>query len=247
MDKETGDILADIIKQPLPAHVAIIMDGNGRWAKRKRLPRFKGHAAGAKVIKSLIKASDYLGIEVLTLYCFSTENWRRPMDEVSFLMDLIREFLHKEADEMKEKNVKLLGIGEIEPLPEKVKTEMHRVEALTAENTGLTLNIAINYGGRQEILMAVKSLIEDTKAGKLDPEAFSGEDLERYLYTKGQKDPDLIIRTSGEKRLSNFLLWQSAYAEFYFTNVNWPDFNEKEYYKAIADYQRRQRRYGDIK
>lgn len=240
------DILKQLDKDNIPRHIAIIMDGNGRWAQKKRMARIKGHVAGTKIIKELIRKASDLGVEVLTLYCFSTENWRRPLDEISFLMDLIRGYLVKEAESMVEEGVHLMHIGDLEPVPPKVKAEFDRVEAMTAQCDKITLNIAINYGSRQEILKAVKSIVQDCEAGKIEADALDEAAFSSYLDTGSLPEPDLLIRTSGEQRISNYLLWQIAYTEIYFTNVHWPDFNEEELYKAILEYQHRSRRFGGI-
>lgn len=244
MSKE--DYLSKINQEQIPAHIAIIMDGNGRWAKRQKFSRIKGHIAGTKIIKNLIRKCSDLGVEVLTLYCFSTENWKRPLEEVNFLMDLIRGYLVKEAEDMVKEGVHLMHIGDLEPVPSKVKAEFDRVEAMTANCSKITLNIAINYGGRQEIISAVKLIAEDIKNGKINAEDLDAAAFSSYLDTKGLPDPDLVIRTSGEERISNFLLWQIAYSEIYFTDVNWPDFTEDELYRGIIDYQHRHRRFGGI-
>lgn len=240
------DILKQLDKDNIPRHIAIIMDGNGRWAQKKRMARIKGHVAGTKIIKELIRKASDLGVEVLTLYCFSTENWRRPLDEISFLMDLIRGYLVKEAESMVEEGVHLMHIGDLEPVPPKVKAEFDRVEAMTSQCDKITLNIAINYGSRQEILKAVKYIVQDCEAGKIEADTLDEAAFSGYLDTSSLPEPDLLIRTSGEQRISNYLLWQIAYTEIYFTNVHWPDFNEEELYKAILEYQHRSRRFGGI-
>ena len=239
-------ILEQLDKDNIPRHIAIIMDGNGRWAKSRSLARVKGHIAGTKVIKNLIRKCSDLGVEVLTLYCFSTENWRRPLAEVNFLMDLVRGYLQREADDMVAEGVHLVHIGDLEPVPPKVKAEFDRVEAMTASCDKITLNIAINYGSRQEILKAVKKIASQYRNGDIDIDDLDEAGFSRCLETGGLPDPDLLIRTSGEQRISNYLLWQIAYTEIYFTEVKWPDFNEEELYKAILNYQGRQRRYGGI-
>ena len=244
MDKES--ILPKLDRNNIPRHIAIIMDGNGRWAKMRHMARIKGHVAGTRIIKNLIRKSSDLGVEVLTLYCFSTENWRRPLAEVNFLMDLIRGYLQREAEDMVAEGVHLTHIGDLEPVPAKVKAEFERVEALTAECRKITLNIAINYGSRQEILRAAKAVAEDYSSGKLSLDTLDDATFSQYLETAGLPDPDLLIRTSGEQRLSNYLLWQLAYTEIYFTTVNWPDFDEEGLSRAIYDYQNRQRRFGGI-
>lgn len=245
MNETTQNLLEQIDKNAVPRHIAIIMDGNGRWAKKKGLQRIKGHYSGAKIIRHLTDIASELGVKHLTLYCFSTENWRRPLEEVNFLMDLIRNYLIEQANDMVAEGVRLATIGNVEPLPEKVKTELVRVKEMTKDCSKITLNLALNYGGRDEILRAVNAVAADAKQGRLcgelDEKAF-----EQYLYTSFLPDPDLLIRTSGEIRLSNFLPWQTAYTEFYFTDVNWPDFTDDEFYKAILEYQHRHRRFGGL-
>ena len=230
----------------LPRHIGIIMDGNGRWAKKKGRPRLYGHQAGAKSIREVVELGVELKLEYLTFYAFSTENWNRPPDEVQGLLKLLKERLIKEIPELNKQNIYVRFIGSDMNLTEDYLKEIHATAALTHRNTGMVVNIAFNYGGRLEIIEAVKKLFE---AAKDDPglmEALSPENLQDYLYTAGQPDPDLIIRTSGEMRLSNFLLWQSAYAEIYVTEVLWPDFDKVEMMKALLDYQGRGRRFGGV-
>ena len=227
----------------MPVHVAIIMDGNGRWAKGKGLPRTLGHRAGVNRLREIIRFSSDSGIKVLTLYAFSTENWSRPEDEVSTLMGLLIEYFRSEIAELHENHVKIHPIGDIGAMPAPVARAIFEAERKTASNDGLVLNIALNYGGRAELLAAVKrisALPADEIAG------LSESDLSRYLYTAGEPDPDLIIRTAGEKRLSNFLLYQCAYSEFYFTDVFWPDFTKDRFVDALRDYQSRKRRFGGL-
>ena len=233
------------IDQPLtPRHVAIIMDGNGRWAKRKGFPKIAGHRAGAKSVEETIKAAREAGIEILTLYTFSTENWKRPKKEVDSLMKLLETYLDKESERLAKKDIRIKAIGRIEGLPEGVRDKIKKIENRTKDNKGLLLNLALNYGGRPEITDAAKKIAEEVKAGKLSPEDISEEVFEKYLYTKDIPDPDLLIRTSGEMRLSNFLLWQLSYSEIYVTDTLWPDFRKKDLEKAIIEYQKRERRYG---
>ncbi len=227
----------------MPVHVAIIMDGNGRWARGKGLPRTLGHRAGVNRLREIIRFSSDSGIKVLTLYAFSTENWSRPEDEVSALMGLLIEYFRSEIAELHENHVKIHPIGDIGAMPAPVARAIFEAERKTASNDGLVLNIALNYGGRAELLAAVKrisALPADEIAG------LSESDLSRYLYTAGEPDPDLIIRTAGEKRLSNFLLYQCAYSEFYFTDVFWPDFTKDRFVDALRDYQSRKRRFGGL-
>jgi undecaprenyl diphosphate synthase len=230
----------------LPAHVAIIMDGNGRWAKKRLLPRAAGHRAGMGTVKKIIRMSSDIGIRYLTMYAFSTENWKRPKAEVGGLMNLLIEFLTKELDEMHEKNVVFRTVGDTSVLPEPVRGVLEGARRKTMGNTGMTLNIALNYGSRVEITQAVKRIAEQTAAGEITPHGITEELVSSHLETAGQPDPDFLIRTSGEQRLSNFLLYQLAYAEFYFTPVYWPDFDEREYEKALLEYQNRARRYGGL-
>lgn len=224
----------------LPEHIAIIMDGNGRWAKAKNRPRLFGHNAGMKTLKKIVRASSDAGIKIITMYAFSTENWKRSPEEVDGLMNIAVEYFHKEVGELHQNNVKINVIGNVNGLAKKVREAAVKAMSTTAENTGLVLNIALNYGGRDEILHAVKALI----AQGIEPEAVTEQHISDQLYTKGQPDPDLLIRTGGESRLSNFMLWQMAYSEFMFTDVYWPDFEVDVYYEMIKNYQKRNRRYG---
>lgn len=224
----------------MPRHIAVIMDGNGRWALRRGLPRIAGHKKGVDVVRSVTEQCRKLGIQVLTLYAFSDENWGRPRDEVGFLMDLLGTFLKAEIATMKANGIRFRTIGRIERIPASARAWIDRAAAETVGNTGMVLNLALSYGGRGEILEAIKRMrAANIATGDLTDELFSS-----YLDTAGLPEPDLIIRTSGEKRISNFLLWQSAYAEFYFTDTLWPDFEAKDLLAAIQDYQGRQRRFG---
>jgi undecaprenyl diphosphate synthase len=216
------------------------MDGNGRWAKRRYLPRVFGHKQGVKTVKSIVKAADSLGIKVLTLYAFSTENWKRPQDEIDALFNLLLVFLKKEFDELNEKGVKLRILGDILKFPQNVQNEIKKVCKASSENCGLQLNIALNYGSRQEILRAYENM---RKEGVENP---TEEQFSSFLYTQGQPDPDLLIRTSGEMRLSNFMLWQMAYGEIYITDKFWPDFTKEDLKKAVEEYNKRDRRFGGI-
>ena len=224
----------------LPKHIAIVMDGNGRWAKKRGLPRIMGHRAGAKTVRLIVEVCAKLGIKALTLYAFSTENWGRPAGEVSGLMKLFEKYLVSELENMKDKNIHLRMIGEISRLPHATREKLKKVILQTEKNTGLILNLAVNYGSRQEIVRAVNLALEN-KPSKIEESDISGN-----LYTAGMPDPDLVIRTSGEKRISNFLLWQIAYSEFYFTEVLWPDFKAEDLHEAIIDFQKRDRRFGGI-
>ncbi len=230
----------------VPRHIAIIMDGNGRWAKRKGLPRIAGHREGMKVINKVVRKADELGVEILTLYAFSTENWKRPKTEVDYLMKLPERFLNKELPMLMEKNVKVRLMGSIENLPEHTKRAVSKAVKDTEKNTGLILNFALNYGSRFELMEAVKKIANQIENGSLSAEEINESVLKENLMTAELRDPDLLIRTSGEIRLSNFMLWQVAYSEFWFTDVLWPDFDEQHLVEAIAVYQKRARRYGGV-
>jgi len=223
------------------------MDGNGRWAKKRGLPRISGHRAGVKTVKRIVRVAGELDIKFLTLFTFSTENWRRPKKEVSAIMELLYETTKKEIDELCRNNVKLITTGRIDELSPRRRQILQLAKDKTKDNTGLILNLALNYSGRIEILDAVKKMIEDVDAGQIDPEKIDQKLFSRYLYTKDLPDPDLLIRTSGELRLSNFLLWQTSYTELYITEVLWPDFSTFDFYQAILDYQKRDRRFGRIR
>jgi undecaprenyl diphosphate synthase len=229
---------------PIPQHIAIIMDGNGRWARSRHLPRIAGHRAGADSVRQAIEAAKEAGVKVLTLYTFSTENWKRPKEEVHSLFKLLEEYLDKEEEKLNKNNIRFSAIGDIDGLPESVRARIRKVTQSTAGNSGLTLNLALNYGSRPEILGAARGIARDAAAGKVDPEEIDERLFSSRLYTKGLPDPDLVIRTSGECRLSNFLLWQTAYSELYITKKLWPDFKKGDFRKAVREYQRRQRRFG---
>ena len=230
----------------VPRHIAIIMDGNGRWAEKRFMPRLFGHKAGVEALRSVISRCSHLGVEVLTLYAFSTENWKRPTEEVGGLMDLLVQFLQKEIAELHSNGIKIRCIGDLSALPQRARDEVEKAQTLTGDNTGLVVNIALNYGGRDELLRAAKEIAASVGTGTLSVEEITTDVLEAHLYTAGQPDPDLMIRTSGEQRISNFLLWQLAYSEFYFTDVLWPDFDEKELDKALEIYAKRHRRFGKL-
>jgi undecaprenyl diphosphate synthase len=228
--------------QKLPRHIAVIMDGNGRWAQRRGLPRVEGHREGMQSVRTIIRSCDDLKIPYLTLYAFSTENWKRPGQEIKFLMNLLIEYLRREMDELHRKGVKIRMLGQRDPVPANVLECIDEAVVRTRDNTGLNLNLAFNYGGRREILEAVSAWTRaNTPAAELTEEAFS-----RLLYTSGQPDPDLLIRTSGEMRLSNFLLWQLAYSEIVVSPVLWPEFREKEFMAVLEEYQKRERRFGGV-
>ncbi|MBE5887314.1 MAG: isoprenyl transferase [Lachnospiraceae bacterium] len=231
----------------IPEHVAIILDGNGRWAKSKGLPRNAGHTAGAKNVETVCQAADELGIKYLTLYAFSTENWNRPDAEVEALMNLLESYLKNCIKTASKNNMRVRVIGEIGRLSEKFQNRIKELEEASSVNTGLNLTIAINYGSRDEMIRAMKNMMQDEKDGKLSIEDVTAELFSGYLDTKDLPDPDLLIRTSGEQRLSNYLLWQLAYSEFYFTDVAWPDFHKKELEQAVEAYNKRDRRFGGLK
>ena len=231
----------------IPQHVAIILDGNGRWAKAKGMPRNYGHAQGSKNVEKICEEAWRMGIKYLTVYAFSTENWNRPKEEVNALMKLLRNYMKTCLKTAAKNDMKVREIGDITKLDEDIQKRILELEEATKNNGGLNFQIAINYGSRDEITRAVRTLAEDVKEGKLMPEEVNEACIERYLDTHDIPDPDLLIRTSGEQRLSNYLLWQLAYTEFYFTDVPWPDFSKQELEKAIEQYNRRDRRYGGVK
>lgn len=231
----------------LPAHIAIIMDGNGRWAKQRMLSRSMGHREGSKNVKRIVKYCGNLGVSYMTLYAFSTENWSRPKEEVDLLMDLLLEFLRNAERELDGADVRIHVIGDRSALNDEINAEIDRVEKVTESNKSLWLNIAINYGGRHELNSAVVEIAKKVSDGVMSWDEINEKCISDHLYTAGMPDPDLIIRTSGEARLSNFLMWQSAYSEFYFTDVLWPDFNEEEMEKAIVEFQKRNRKFGGVK
>ena len=233
-------------KANLPKHVAMIMDGNGRWAKQRHLPRVEGHRAGAESARIIIRTAGELGIKYLTLYAFSAENWNRPKDEVDALMKYLVHYLKSETPELNKNNVRLEVIGQVYRLPENVQEHLNKSIATLSKNNGLTLVMALSYGSRIEIVEAVRGIAAKVKQGKLDPADINEEVISQHLWTRNVPDPDLLIRTSGEMRVSNFLLWQIAYAEIWVTDALWPDFRERHLLEAVADYQKRERRYGAI-
>jgi len=245
-DKSTSDVI-DIDMSRIPKHIAIIMDGNGRWAKDRNLPRALGHRAGVETIRRIVKECNNLGVKYLTLYAFSTENWNRPLEEVNSLMKLLVEYLKNEFEELNSNDVVINSIGNISKLPRICREELSNAYEKTKNNKGLILNLALNYGGRNEIIDAVKEISLDLTNKKISKDEITEELFSKYMYTKEIPDPDLIIRPSGELRLSNFLLWQSAYSELWFSDVNWPDFQGKQLKLAISDYQKRDRRFGKVK
>jgi len=237
-------LLAQIDLDRLPKHIAIIMDGNGRWAKKRRLPRIAGHRAGIRAVRQAVEACARLGVPYLTLYAFSIENWKRPHTEVKLLMGLLREYLRKEIDELNRQNIRLGVIGRIHELPAVVQRDLENTMEKTGRNTGMRLTLALNYGSRAELVDAVRELAQKLKNNgdvAIDEETFS-----RYLYTRELPDPDLLIRTSGEMRLSNFLLWQVAYSEIWVSDTLWPDFTQQHLFQALIDFQKRERRYGGL-
>jgi undecaprenyl diphosphate synthase len=240
-------LLRQIIPDRLPAHIAVIMDGNGRWAARRNQPRVAGHRAGAEAVRATVEATARLNIPYLTLYAFSTENWKRPRCEVDALMALLKEFLRKEIKTLKRNNIRFQTIGREQELDPAIRNEVMRARRETASCTGLLLTVALNYSGRTEIVEVCKRLIAETIALSRNPNSIDESDFERHLFTADMPDPDLLIRTSGEMRISNFLLWQIAYSEIYVTEKLWPDFRQADLFEAIIAFQKRERRYGDIK
>lgn len=240
------DLLKLINPEKMPRHIAIIMDGNGRWAKQKNMPRVMGHKAGIEAIKDIITLCSDIGIQVLTLYAFSVENWHRPKIEVNSLMKLLKIFLRNEINELHRKNVKVIAIGRIQELPLFAQQEIYSAIDKTKENTGLILNLALNYSGRVDILEAVRKIIEKNESSGFNLKEFDEESFNSFLYTSGLPEPDLLIRTSGEYRISNFMLWQLAYTEIWITDILWPDFRKIHLLEAILDYQKRKRRFGKI-
>ena len=238
------DLLEQINKERLPKHVAIIMDGNGRWAKKQGFLRAFGHESGTKSVKEIIKASVEIGIENLTLYAFSTENWNRPKLEVDTLMKVLINALKKEVDTLQKHNIKLNAIGNLEMLPKTAQNQLLEVINLTKNNNTMTLTLALSYGSREELTNAVRIISEKVKNNIISIDAIDDSIINEHLYTHNLPDVDLVIRTSGEQRISNFLLWQIAYAELYFTDILWPDFKEQDLYEAILSYQKRERRFG---
>ena len=230
-------------KSNIPTHIAIIMDGNGRWAKKRLMPRSVGHKAGADMLKRIVRKCNDMGVKYLTVYAFSTENWKRPDEEVSLLMGLIVTYLQKEVKEMNENNVKIGAIGDIEKLPKKAYDELKKAMEITKDNTGVVFSLALNYGFRDDLSHAIKNMMKEN----INIEDINDETVKKYLYTSYMPDPDLIIRTGGEVRLSNFMLYEASYSEFYFCDTLWPEFDEEQLCKAIYEYQQRDRRFGNVK
>ncbi|TVP84222.1 MAG: isoprenyl transferase [Alkalicoccus sp.] len=235
-----------LLEGEVPAHIAIIMDGNGRWAKQRGLPRIAGHREGMNVVRNIVETASEVGVKYLTLYAFSTENWKRPKTEVDFLMRLPERFLNSELPKLKKENVQVKITGDIEKLPEFTIRAVNKAVEETKENSGLILNFALNYGSRAELMDAFRAMYEDVEKGKISEEEITEDTVTGYLMTSSFPEPDLLIRTSGEIRLSNFMLWQLAYSEFWFTEVLWPDFSPNNFIEAISAYQQRQRRYGGV-
>ena len=246
IDDKITDLLMKIDKQKLPKHVAIIMDGNGRWATRKGLPRSFGHKQGVSVLKKILKAAKNLGCKVITVYAFSTENWTRPTKEVNFLINLFSEVLKNEIKEIHEESTKIQFIGDLTPFPKNLKEIISSSESLTKNNNKFLLNVCVNYGGRQEIVKVAKELALKSSAGEIKPSEINEELFNSEILTGGIKDPELLIRTSGEKRISNFLLWQLAYSEIFFEKKLWPDFKENDYSKILKKFRNTKRNYGNI-
>jgi undecaprenyl diphosphate synthase len=246
VNRDEAALLDKLDLKRLPQHVAVIMDGNGRWAQKRHLPRAAGHRAGVKTARSVIETCSHLGVKCLTLYAFSLENWRRPQAEVDFLMRLLREYLKRELPSIHRNNVRLVVIGRPSQLPQGVRDDIQDAMNLTARNTGLTLIVALNYGGRAELVDAFNAMLDHARANGLSTFKADEQGISEHLYTAGLPDPDLLIRTSGEMRVSNFLLWQIAYAEIYVTETLWPDFSRERLLEALVDFQRRERRYGGL-
>jgi len=240
------DLRSQIIPQGVPQHIAVIMDGNGRWAKKQGRERLLGHSFGVDSVRAALTGAKNIGVKFITMYAFSTENWNRPQDEVEGLMDLLVKTIAGEVDELNAQDVRLLSIGNVQGLPEDCQQELRNAVESTKNNKTINLVIALNYSSRWEIADAIKRIANDQQTGKIATDDITDELISSYLNTAGIPDPELVIRTSGEQRLSNFLLWQAAYSEFYFTPVLWPDFREDDLYKAVIDYQNRERRFGMV-
>ena len=244
--KKSGGSAGQVDFDHLPRHVAIILDGNGRWAKRRGLPRTAGHRAGAENFRKIATYCRDIGLEYLTVYAFSTENWKRPAEEVSAIMGLLKKYLIEAIGKMERDRVKMCFFGDLSPLPQELRDLCEQTKEISKHYEGVQVNICLNYGGRDELVRAARAFALDCAAGKADPNHLTEAQFGNYLFSAGVPDPDLVIRPSGEERISNFLLWQSAYAEYYFTDVLWPDFNRDELHRALAAYQHRQRRFGGV-
>jgi undecaprenyl diphosphate synthase len=243
----TNDKSADLKLQKIPQHIAVIMDGNGRWATSRGLPHIAGHRQGARTLKELLRCCKDWGIKALTAYAFSTENWQRPVEEVDFLMHLFERLLHRELAQMHQEGVRISFIGDLSALPKSLQTEMERSMTETLNNQAIHFTVAVNYGSRNEITRVCRQVAQLVERGELSAEQVNESLIEQHLYTADTPEPDLLIRTSGEMRLSNFLLWQMAYTEMYFTDILWPDFNREALYQALLSYQNRDRRFGQVK
>ena len=241
-----ADSLADVPRERRPRHIAIIMDGNGRWAQRKNLPRVEGHRRGVASVRRTVEECARLGIEQLTLYCLSSENWKRPREELDFLMHLLEQYMIEERRTITDQNIRVRIIGRTEGIPDRVLREMNKTIELSQSNTGTCLCLAINYGGRAEMLDAVRKIARDVRDGAVDPDQLTEDSISQYLYTRGMPDPDLLIRTAGEMRISNFLLWQISYAELWITERCWPEFETTDLHQAIRDFAARDRRFGGL-
>ena len=244
--KKTEPVRTEVDLSRLPRHIAIIMDGNGRWAKKRGLPRTAGHAAGAETFRTIATYCKNIGLDYLTVYAFSSENWKRPEEEVGAIMGLLKKYLLEAIGQMERDRVKMEFFGDLSPLTPELRELCERTREISRHYEGCQVNICLNYGGRDELVRAAKAFARECADGKADPNHLSAEKFGGYLYSRGVPDPDLVIRTSGELRLSNFLLWQAAYSEFYFTDVLWPDFSKEELHRAIASYQNRDRRFGGV-
>ncbi|MBR3934158.1 MAG: isoprenyl transferase [Clostridia bacterium] len=244
--KKNKDLIDDLDTSNIPKHIAIIMDGNGRWAKKRGLPRSAGHRMGAKVLEQITRDAGHLGVRYLTVYAFSTENWKRPSDEVEALMKLLSEYLDDYKRLIGDEDIRVRIIGSYDKLSDDIIAKIKNIEEQTKNNSAITLNIALNYGGRDEIVNATKLIASKVKSGEMSVDDISEDTVSQYLYTNYMPDPDFIIRPSGEYRLSNFLMWQSAYSEFWYSDILWPDFTRDDLIKAIIDYQKRNRRYGGV-
>ena len=244
--KSDGNNVLTLDPEKLPAHIGIIMDGNGRWAKKKLMNRVRGHEQGVQTVKTIVSTCRELGIQVLTLYAFSTENWGRPKAEVMALMKLLKKFITEERDELMEQGIRFNVVGQKERMPDDVERELDTAIELTQRNTGMLLNLALSYGSREEITAAVRNIAQKSKDGLLSPQDITPELISDHLYTRTMPDPDLIIRTSGEFRLSNFLMWQAAYAELYISSTLWPDFSKQELLDVLSEFQKRDRRFGKV-
>ncbi|MEH2026796.1 isoprenyl transferase [Nostoc sp.] len=247
MTNDKSTLPTDLNPEKIPQHIAVIMDGNGRWATSRGLPRIAGHRQGAKTLKELLRCCKDWGIKALTAYAFSTENWQRPVEEVNFLMHLFERLLHRELAQIHREGVRISFIGDLSALPKSLQTEMERSMAETLNNQAIHFTVAVNYGSRNEITRVCRQVAQLVQQGELSAQEVNESLLEQHLYTADTPEPDLLIRTSGEMRLSNFLLWQMAYTEMYFTDILWPDFNREAFHQALLSYQRRDRRFGQVK